>query len=132
MFKRRDVEASEASNNVRPNVLEELNNSIPSRIEDPIKAKGGATNTDFIGSMHTGMLLCFHWNLFKVRKRAKMCMLLCFYWNILNIHIQMLSDYTLISFIEIKWHENSITCMVKHRPLMYKNVKKLLKYCVVK
>ena len=61
-----------------------------------------------------------------------MCMLLCFYWNILDIHIQMLSDYTLISFIEIKWHENSITCMVKHRPLMYKNVKKLLKYCVVK
>ena len=29
-----------------------------------IKAKVGATNTDFIGSMHTGMLLCFHWNIF--------------------------------------------------------------------
>ena len=55
MFKRRDVEANEASTNVRPNVLEELNNSIPSRNEDPIKAKGGATNTDFIGSMHTGV-----------------------------------------------------------------------------
>ena len=40
------------------------------------------------------------------------------------MHIQMLSDYKLISFIEIKWHENSITCMIKHRPLMYKNVKK--------
>ena len=25
----------------------------------------GARNTDFIGSMHTGMLLCFHWNVFK-------------------------------------------------------------------
>ena len=23
-------------------------------------------------------------------------MLLCFYWNVFNIHIQMLSDYTLI------------------------------------
>ena len=32
----------------------------------------------------------------------------------------MLSDYTLISFIEIKWHEKFITCMLKHRPLMYK------------
>ena len=40
----------------------------------------------------------------------------------------MLSDYTLICFIETQWHENSITCMVKHRPLMYKNVKKPLKY----
>ena len=48
------------------------------------------------------------------------------------MHIQMLSDYKLISFIEIKWHENSITCMIKHRPLMYKNVNKLLKNCVVK
>ena len=36
---------------VRPNVLKELNNSIPSRNEDLIKSKGGATNTDFIGSM---------------------------------------------------------------------------------
>ena len=32
----------------------------------------------------------------------------------------MLSDYTLIWFIEIKWHERLITCMVKHRSLMYK------------
>ena len=36
----------------------------------------------------------------------------------------MLSDNTLIQFIEIKWHENSITCIVKHRSFMYKNVKK--------
>ena len=47
------------------NVLEELNNSIPCRNEDLIKAKRGATNTDFIGSIHTAMLLCFHWNVFK-------------------------------------------------------------------
>ena len=59
-------------------------------------------------------------------------MLLCFYWNVFHFHIQMLSDYTLIFFIDIKWHEYSITCIVKHKPLMYKNVKKLLKYCVVK
>ena len=45
--------------------MEELNNSIPSRKKDLIKAKGGATNTDFIGNMHTGMLLCFHWNVVK-------------------------------------------------------------------
>ena len=50
---------------VRPNILEELNKSIPSRNEDLIKAERGATNTDFIGSMHTGMLLCFHLNVFK-------------------------------------------------------------------
>ena len=47
-------------------------------------------------------------------------MLLCFQWNVFNIHLQMLSDYTLIWFIEIKWHGKLITCMVKHRPLMYK------------
>ena len=47
------------------NVLEEVNNSIPSRNEDLIKAKGGATNTDFIISMHTVIMLCFHLNLFK-------------------------------------------------------------------
>ena len=56
----------EASNSVRLNVQEELNNSIPNRNKNLIKAKGGATNTYFIGSMHTGMLLCFHWNLFKI------------------------------------------------------------------
>ena len=32
----------------------------------------------------------------------------------------MLSEYTLISFIEIKWHEKFVTCMLKHRPLLYK------------
>ena len=50
---------------MRPNVLEELNNAIPKRIIDLIKTKGGATNTDFIDCRHTGMLLCFHWNVFK-------------------------------------------------------------------
>ena len=55
----------EAWYSVRPNVLEELNNLVPSRNEDLVKAKGDATNTDFIGSMHTGMLLCFHWNILK-------------------------------------------------------------------
>ena len=38
-------------NSVRPNVLEELNNSILSRNEDLIKAKRCATKTDCIGSM---------------------------------------------------------------------------------
>ena len=50
---------------VRLNVLEELNNSIQRGIADLIKTKGGATNTDFIDFRHTGMLLCFHWNIFK-------------------------------------------------------------------
>ena len=54
----------EAWYSVRLNVLGEPNNSKPSRNEDLIKAKGDATNTDFIGSMHAGML-CFHLNVFK-------------------------------------------------------------------
>ena len=39
--------------------------------------------------------------------------------DIFNIHIQKLSDYTLILFIETKWHDDLITCMVKHGPLIY-------------
>ena len=65
--------------------MEELNNSIPRRNENLIKAEGGARNTDFIGSMHTGMLLCL--NVFKYA---------VFYWNVFNIHIKMLTDYNLI------------------------------------
>ena len=56
--------------------------------------------------MHTGMLLCFHCPMY-------LGMLLWFYSNVFNIHIQMLSDYTLIRFIEMIWHEVSVTCMVK-------------------
>ena len=56
-----------------------------------------------------------------------------FHWNIFDTYIQLLPDYTLIWFIETKRHKHSIICVIKHRPLMYnKNVKKLLKYCVVK
>ena len=44
---------------VRPNVLEELYNSIPSRNENLIKGTGDAMNTDFIGSMHTAIVLFF-------------------------------------------------------------------------
>ena len=73
------------------------------------------------------MLLCFHLNLFKV------CCCV-FHWNAFDIYIQLLSDYTLICFIETKLRKDTIPCMVKHRPLMYeKNMKrKLLKYCVLK
>ena len=102
----------EAWYSVRQNVLEELDNSIPSRNEDLIRAKECATNTDFIGRIHSGMLLFFHWNAFRYA--------VVFYWNLFNIHIQILSDYTLIWFIEIKWHEHSFTCMVNHSSLMYK------------
>ena len=42
----------------------------------------------FIG-MYLSMLLCFHWNAFNI-----------------YMYIQMLSDYTLIWFIEIIWYEN--------------------------
>ena len=49
----------EAWYSVRQNVLEDLNNSIPSRNEDLINAKEVATNTDFIGRIHAGMLLFF-------------------------------------------------------------------------
>ena len=71
------------------------------------------------------MLLCFHWNVFKV------CCYI-FHWNVFDIYVQMLSDRTLVLFLETKWHDNLIICILKHSPLMYnKNVKKLLKYCVV-
>ena len=55
---------------VRLNVLEELNNLIQSRNEDLIKANEDASITDFIGSMHIGMLLCFI--------RMHLSMVLCF------------------------------------------------------
>ena len=45
--------------------------------------------------------------------------LMCFRLNVFDIHIQIMSDNTLILFIETKWHENLITCMVKLRPPMY-------------
>ena len=48
-----------------------------------------------------------------------------FHWNIFDIYIQLLPDYTLIWFIETKWHRRLIIRIVKHRPKMYnKNVKK--------
>ena len=74
---------------VRPKILEELNNSIPRRIADLIKTKAGATNTDFIDCRHTDMLLCFLFGMY-------LSMLLRFHWIEFIIHMQMLSDYTLI------------------------------------
>ena len=38
----------EAWYSVAPNVLEELDNSMPERISDLIKEKGGQRNTDFM------------------------------------------------------------------------------------
>ena len=55
-----------------------------------------------------------------------------FHWNIFNIYIQLLPDYSLILFMETKWHKQFIIRFVKYRPYIYnKNVKKLLKYSVV-
>ena len=83
------------------------------------------------------MLLCFHWNVFKVcccvfigKYLKHFCcfsleFISNFYSNVVLLYVDMI--------YRTKWHDNFITCMVKHRPLMYnKNVKKLLKYCVVK
>ena len=48
-----------------------------------------------------------------------------FHWNIFHIYIQLLPDYTLILFMETKWHKQSIIRIVKYRPYMYtNNVKK--------
>ena len=48
-----------------------------------------------------------------------------FHWNIFDIYIQLLPDYTLIWFIEIKWNKQLIIRIGKHRIYMYnKNVKK--------
>ena len=59
------------------------------------KAKGGATNADFIGSIHTAMSLCFRWNVFKYAfvflleriHSALLTMIMCFYQNAFNIHV---------------------------------------------
>ena len=50
-----------------------------------------------------------------------------FHWNIFDVYISLLPDYTLIWFIETKWHRHLIIRIVKHIPYMYnKNVKKTL------
>ena len=67
---------------VRPNVLEELNNSIPRGIADQIKTKGVATKSDFIDCRHTGMLLCFQWNVFKY---VVVFSLDCIYYSYTNV-----------------------------------------------
>ena len=36
-----------------------------------------------------------------------------FHWNIIDIYIQLLPDYTLIWFIETKWHKHLIKRIVK-------------------
>ena len=69
--------------NVAPNVLEELNNSMPRRITDIIKAKGVQCCCVFIG-MYLKYVVVFHWNIF-------------------DTYIQLLPDYTLIWFIEGSW-----------------------------
>ena len=75
--------------------------------------------------MHTDMLLCFHRNVFKYAVVTLIGTYLIAMYKCCLIYVVMI--------YRIKWHENSITCMAKHRPVMYyKNVKKLLKYCVVK
>ena len=55
------------------------------------------------------MLLCFHWNVFKVR-----CCV--FHWIIFDTYIQVLPDYKLIWFIETKLHKQLIIHIVKQRP----------------
>ena len=56
-----------------------------------------------------------------------------FDWNIFDIYIQLLPDYTLIWFIETKWHKHLIIRIVIHKQQIHnKNVKIFLKHCVVK
>ena len=47
-----------------------------------------------------------------------------FYWNIFDIYIQLLPDYTLILFMETKWHKQPIIRIVKHRPYIYNEIVK--------
>ena len=114
----------EASYSFEPKVLEELNNSMAKRITVLIKANGDTRKyrLDYVGlqcccvfiGMYQKYVLEFHWNIF-------------------DIYIQLLPDCTLIVFMETKWHKQLIIRIVKHRPYMYnKNVKKRLKYSVVK
>ena len=54
----------EAWYSVPQNVIEELNNSMPRRNADLIKAKGAATKY-WLYDVGVSMLLCFHWNILK-------------------------------------------------------------------
>ena len=60
-------------------------------------------------------------------------MLLYFIGIYLIFIYKLMPDYTLILFLEIKWHKQLIIRIVKHKSYMYnENVRKLLKYSVVK
>ena len=109
---------------VAPNVLEEINNSMPRRITDLVKAKGDIKKYCLYD---VGLQYCC------VFIGMYLKYVVVFHRNIFDIYIQLLPDYTLIWFIVTKRHKHLIIRIEKHRPLMYnKNVKKLLKYCVVK
>ena len=99
----------EAWYSVALNVLEELNNPMPRTIAERIKQMEMQRILNLIYDVGLQVCSC-------VFNGMCLSMLLCFYWNAFNIHIQLLSDYTLILFIETKWHDNLITCMEKHRP----------------
>ena len=80
---------------VAPNVLEELNNSMPRRITDLIKTK---IDTKKYLLYDVGVQCCCVF----IRMYSKYVVV--FHWNIFGIYIQLLPKYTLIWFIEAKWH----------------------------
>ena len=87
----------EAWYSVAPNVLEEINNSMPRRITDLVKAKA---DTKKYRLYDVGVQCCY------VFIRMYLKFVGVFYRNIIAIYIQLLPDYMLIWFIETKWHKH--------------------------
>ena len=84
---------------VAPNVLEELYNAMPRWIANLIKAKRDAT----IYQLYDAGVHCYCVFIgMYLNYVVPLLTLLCFHWNVFDIYIQMLSDYTLIRFIETK------------------------------
>ena len=102
---------------VAPNVLEELNNSMPRRITFLIIAKG---DTKKYWLYDVGLQFCC------VFIGMYLKYVVVFNWNITNIYLQLLPDYTLILFMETKWHKQLLIGIVKHRIYMYNKMWKNL------
>ena len=78
------TQVCEAWYSVEPKILEKLYHSIPRRTDDPYDLGVQVWCCVFIG-MTSSMLLCYHWNVFNI-----------------YIHVQTMSDYTLICLIQAK------------------------------
>ena len=79
---------------VAPNVLEELNNSMPRRILDHIKQRG-LQRILILWCRLTVMFLCFHWNVFKY--------VVVFHWNVFKYVVVFSLECIWYSYTNVAW-----------------------------